>query len=184
MLLSKFNLIAVAQIIGRFGSKSSRTFYDRIAFADEFLHGQQTRTVVARHDLIVPSFQSDNQIVVFRIPVVKRRNMKSAVKSVELIVVILKLLMRGIGEGNDALMAAAGDTYKAFVFDIYEDRLFAKNSRNDRAIVAKRTHSGLNLVSAFFKHYKLALMTRIFDILSALRVKSFVYDDPDIGLIL
>ncbi len=88
MLLSKFNLIAVAQIIGRFGSKSSRALYDRIALADEFLHGQQTRAVVTRHDLVVPSFQSDNQIVVFWIPVVKRRDMKSAVKTIELIIVV------------------------------------------------------------------------------------------------
>ena len=88
MLLSKFNLIAVAEIIGRFGSKSSRAFYDRIALADEFLHGQQARAVVARHDLVVPSFQSNNQIVVFRIPVIKRRDMKSAVKPIELVVVI------------------------------------------------------------------------------------------------
>ena len=88
MLLSKFNLIAVAQIIGRFGSKSSRALYDRIALADEFLHGQQTSAVVARHDLVVPSFQSDNQIVVFWIPVVKRRDMKSAVKTIDLIVIV------------------------------------------------------------------------------------------------
>ena len=88
MLLSKFNLIAVAQIIGRFGSKSSRALYDRIALADEFLHGQKARTVVTRHDLVVPSFQPDNQIVVFWIPVVKRRDMKSAVKTIELIVIV------------------------------------------------------------------------------------------------
>ena len=111
MLLSKFNLVAVAQIIGRFGSKSSRAFYDRIALADEFLHGQQTSAVVARHDLVVPSFKSDNQIVVFWIPVVKRRDMKPAVKPVELVVVVLKLLMRGVRKSNDALMAAARDTH-------------------------------------------------------------------------
>ena len=158
MLLSKFDFIAVAQIIGRFGSKSSRAFYDRIALADEFLHGQKTCAVVARHDLVVPSFQPDNQIVVFRIPVVKRRDMKSAVKPVELIVIVLKLLVRGVREGNDTLMAAARDTHKTFVFNVYEDRLLAKNPRNDRAVVAKRTHSGLDLVSTFFKHYKLAFM--------------------------
>ena len=111
MLLFKFNLIAVAEIIGRFGSKSSRAFYDRIALADEFLHGQKACAVVTRHDLVVPSFQSDNQIVIFWIPVVKRRDMKSAVKPVELVVVVLKLLMCGVRKSNDALMAAARDTH-------------------------------------------------------------------------
>jgi len=76
-------------------------------------------------------------------------------------------------------MAAARDTHKAFVFNVYEDRLLAKNSRNNRAVVAKRTHSGLDLISALFKHYELALVTRIFDILSEIEGEFSIEIDED-----
>lgn len=63
--------------------------------------------MVAAHLLKIPFLKAYDQVVILRIPVVKRGDMKAAVKTVELIVFVSDFFVSRVRKQDDALMAAA-----------------------------------------------------------------------------
>ena len=139
--------------------------------------------MVAAHLLKIPFLKAYDQVVILRIPVVKRGDMKAAVKTVELIVFVSDFFVSRVRKQDDALMAAARNGNQTYVFNVAVQRHLSVDLENNRAFELVQCHTFLDFMESFRDVNYLADMAGAHHIVLTCRVESGWTVDSDVGAV-